>query len=569
MAAYNNETLFQNLKNLNVIEETKLKTAFEKSKHNAVSLETVLLQDELIADESLGKVIADIINFPFIRLTSINIPKEIISLVPRNYAKKHRVIPFSKDKVNYNVAFYDPQNIDLIQQLEKKVGRKIKVFYATEKDINDSLNAYQESFQDAFTQMLRASSEKQPSDGKKITDPSQITGDNISVENIVDFLLHYAYYNKASDIHIEPTDNLSTIRFRIDGILHDMLKIPNNLHDQIVSRIKVLSKLRTDEHMQAQDGKMQEQMDEELLDIRVSIVPIVEGEKAVLRLLSSKSRDYNLPELGMTDADLAKVKNAYHKPYGMLLSTGPTGSGKTTSIYAIIKNLNTRDINIATIEDPVEYDMPGINQIQVNTNTNLTFADGLRAILRQDPNVIFVGEIRDKETAGIAVNSAMTGHLVLSTLHTNDAATTLPRLIEMNIEPFLVASTVNVIIAQRLVRRICANCKVPAEVELKELRAQIGTALVDKHLGIGEKANVFKGKGCDICHSSGFINRTGLFEVLEITQAIRELINQKADATAIERKAIEEGMTTMLEDGLLKIANGLTTIEEVMREVRS
>ena len=271
-------------------------------------------------------------------------------------------------------------------------------------------------------------------------------------------------------MHNEPSDNDTKVRFRIDGILHDIIDLPKNIHELVITRIKIMAKLRTDEHRSAQDGKIRTDVRDEKIDIRVSIVPIVEGEKTVLRLLSAKNRQFSLEDLGMSADDLVKVKNEYSKPYGMILSTGPTGSGKTTTLYAIMKILNRREVNISTIEDPVEYDMEDVNQIQVDAKTNLTFANGLRSILRQDPDIIMVGEIRDEETANIAINSAMTGHLVLSTLHTNDAPTTLPRFLEMNIEPFLISSTVNLVIAQRLVRRICTNCVVSETVTKKQLK---------------------------------------------------------------------------------------------------
>ncbi|MBI4033244.1 MAG: type II/IV secretion system protein, partial [Candidatus Blackburnbacteria bacterium] len=304
---------------------------------------------------------------------------------------------------------------------------------------------------------------------------------------------------------------------------------------------------------------------EENLDIRVSIVPIVEGEKAVLRLLSSRSRQFSLQDLGMSDKDLAKVRKGFSKPYGMLLSTGPTGSGKTTTIYAVLKIINTREKNIATIEDPVEYDIEGINQIQVNPKTNLTFANGLRSILRQDPDIIFVGEIRDEETASIAINSAMTGHLVLSTAHTNDAATALPRLIDMNIEPFLIASTVNTIIGQRLVRKVCDKCKISQTTTSEELAKHVPEEIVTKYFGKKKEVRVYRGKGCPICHSTGYIGRIGVFEVLEVSEAIRHLITERANADVIRQKAQEEGMTTMIDDGFDKVEGGITTVEEVLR----
>jgi type II secretory ATPase GspE/PulE/Tfp pilus assembly ATPase PilB-like protein len=303
----------------------------------------------------------------------------------------------------------------------------------------------------------------------------------------------------------------------------------------------------------------------EYVDIRVSILPIVEGEKIVMRLLSTHARQFSLINLGMNESDLKKVTNAFTKSFGMVLSTGPTGSGKSTSIYAILKILNVREKNITTIEDPVEYRIKGVNQIQVNPKTNLTFANGLRSILRQDPNVVFVGEMRDSETAGIGVNAALTGHLVLSTLHTNDAATTLPRLIDMKIEPFLVASTVNVIIGQRLIRKICDMCKSSYTTSEEDLMKQLPPDVIKKHFGAKKEIRLYKGAGCNLCHGTGYSGRVGLFEVLEVTKEIKKLITTKADSDMILKQAIEEGMTTMLDDGLMKASNGLTTIEEVLR----
>ena len=306
-------------------------------------------------------------------------------------------------------------------------------------------------------------------------------------------------------------------------------------------------------------------MEEENLDIRVSILPIVDGEKIVLRLLASQSRQFSLTDLGMNETDLQKVTKAYGKSYGMILSTGPTGSGKSTSIYAILKILNIREKNITTIEDPVEYRIKGVNQIQVNPKTNLTFASGLRSILRQDPNIVMVGEIRDSETAGIAVNAALTGHLVLSTLHTNDAATALPRLIDMKVEPFLVASTINVIIAQRLVRKICDLCKTSVDTSFEEISKNLPPEMVKKHFGDKKQLHIYQGAGCKVCHGTGYNGRIGLFEVLEINSDLKKLINTKADSDTILKKAQEAGMAIMFDDGLDKVVKGITTIEEVLR----
>ncbi|MCA9308021.1 type II/IV secretion system protein, partial [candidate division WWE3 bacterium] len=390
-----------------------------------------------------------------------------------------------------------------------------------------------------------------------------------SIANIVDLFIEYAYETKASDIHIEPYENISQVRFRLDGVLHDQVQIPKDVHENVVSRIKVLAKLRTDEHLSAQDGKLRRKMEYEDLDIRVSILPLVEGEKCVLRLLASHGKDFSLSELGMDEQSLEKITKAYSNPHGMILTTGPTGSGKTTTNYAVLKMLNKREVNITTIEDPVEFDIEGVNQIQVNQKTNLTFAAGLKSILRQDPDIVLVGEIRDAETAGIAINAAMTGHLVLSTLHTNDAATTLPRLIDMEIEPFLVASTINIIVAQRLVRKICNKCKVSKEVPVKELEAKLPKNLTKKHFGKKKTLTIYEGKGCAVCNHTGYSGRLGIFELLEITPEIRELVMQKANADVLREAAIKEGMITMLEDGIKKIASGATTAAEVLRVTRT
>jgi len=417
------------------------------------------------------------------------------------------------------------------------------------------LRVYKKDLQKTFDSFIKDHLEKS----------GRIILNDAPVGKIVDAIINYGYHDNASDIHIEPQEKNSLVRFRIDGVLHDVLIFPKALHDQIVSRIKVLSRLRTDEHLAPQDGKMRLTVDVDDIDIRVSILPVSDGEKIVLRLLTSRLKLFSLIDLGMNETDLKKVNNAYGKSFGMILSTGPTGSGKTTSIYAILKILNTRDKNITTIEDPVEYRIKGVNQINVNTKTNLTFASGLRSILRQDPNIVFVGEIRDGETAGIAVNAALTGHLVLSTLHTNDAATTLPRLIDMKVEPFLVASTVNVIIGQRLVRKICEMCKASLEIDKNDLKKNLTEELIRKHFGANEKIRIYQGKGCKVCHDTGYAGRLGVFEVLEVSKEIKRLIVERTDSDVITKKAIEEGMTTMMEDGLDKVVKGLTTIEEIMR----
>lgn len=558
MPAYQNEDLYSSILELGVMDKDKLDQALKESQDRKIPLGNILLQKELISDENLGKIISDSLSLPLIRLSKADIPDSVLKIIPENLAKRKKIIAYGLDKDGLKLAMADPTDEELKNLLSQKVDASIKVSYATEKDIDEALSKYKVGLQSSFDELL----------AQQVAMAGKAESKEAPVQKLVDLLIEYAYMDKASDIHIEPEENDILVRFRVDGVLHDMLHLPKNLHDQVVTRIKVLSNLRTDEHLSAQDGKMKMKLEQEDLDIRVSILPIVEGEKVVLRLLSSRSRQFSLTDLGMSEKDLQKVRDGFNKPYGMVLSTGPTGSGKTTTIYAILKILNTRDKNISTIEDPVEYDIDNVNQIQVNPKTNLTFADGLRAILRQDPDIIFVGEIRDEETAGIAVNSAMTGHLVLSTLHTNDAATSLPRLIDMKIEPFLIASTVNVIIGQRLVRKICDKCKVSSVENYSDMVKKFHPELVKRYFGKKKTAIIFHGKGCPVCHGTGYNGRIGIFEVLEVSDEIQQLIVQKADASVIAKQAINEGMTTMMDDGLEKVQLGLTTLEEVLRATK-
>lgn len=506
-------------------------------------------------EDQLGTIIAGYYNVPYISLSKVTIPEEVAKIIPAKVARRAKAIAFERSGGEVKVAMSDPTNKTLLSFVARKTGERAIAYYTNEKEIEGTIQIYKKALQKTVDELLKEhvslSTAAKPSD--------------LPIIKIVDELIMASYTDRASDIHIEPEEKSSLIRFRIDGVLQDVLRVPKDLHDRIISRIKVLSNLRTDEHLSAQDGKMMQKLEEENLDIRVSILPITYGEKAVLRLLSTKSREYTLADLGMNVADLQKVTNAYNKSFGMILSTGPTGSGKTTSIYSILKILNTREKNIMTIEDPVEYRIIGANQVQVNAKTNLTFANGLRSILRQDPNVIFVGEIRDSETAGIAVNAALTGHLVLSTLHTNDAATAIPRLTDMKVEPFLVASTVNIIIAQRLVRKICDSCKQEEAIPLTDITKHFPEDLVKKHFGEEDNTKVYKGKGCKLCRGTGYTGRLGIFEVLEVTKQIKKLITEKSDSDVINREALKEGMISMLEDGLTKIAKGQTSIEEVIR----
>ena len=387
-------------------------------------------------------------------------------------------------------------------------------------------------------------------------------GPQVSIINLVNHLVEYSYDARASDIHIDPAEKDVKVRLRIDGILVEALVLPKNIHSEIISRIKILSGLRTDEHQAAQDGRFRLVIDNSPLDIRVSIIPTYHGENVVLRLLSDKAQAFTLETLGFTKHNQTKILHALKRPYGMILATGPTGSGKTTTLYTLIKMLNKPETSIVTIEDPVEYAVDNIEQIQVNPRTGLTFAHGLRSILRQDPNIIMVGEIRDSETAGIATNVALTGHLLLSTIHTNDPATTLPRLLDMGIEAYLVASTVNIAIGQRLLRRICENCKRVkkfSSVEIKSLTESIPAGIIKQY------KTFYEGVGCEECNHTGYKGRVPIHEVLEVDSDIRTAVLKKASASQIKEIAIDNGMVPMGQDGLRKAAEGLTTVAEVLR----
>ncbi len=516
-----------------------------------LSFTDALIEKNILTDEQIGQIVADYLKCGFVRLSKEAISKEALFSIPEHIARTFRIISFYQDQKTLKVATGDVKNTELFILLKKKSGKAITPYYATERDIEDALTAYNQKMQKQVDDLLKEN---------KSTTP---------IEQIVEDIIVHAYEAKASDIHIEPRKKDSTVRIRIDGILHDVLTFNQDIHEQIITKIKVDARLPTDEHMSAQDGKIQKEIKGEQVDIRVSIVPIIYGEACVMRLLTSHHRSFGLKDLGLGEKNKTRLEAAFTKPFGMILSTGPTGSGKSTTMYAILKILNSKERNIATIEDPVEYDIEGMNQIQVNPQTNLTFASGLRSILRQDPDIIYVGEIRDNETADIAIHSAMTGHLVLSTLHTNDAATSIPRLIDMGVEPFLVSSTVSAIVAQRLVRKVCEACKVSKTVPTAELSHLFSKQLVEVVFGHAKSVRLYSGKGCDVCHKTGYAGRVGIFEVLIMTPAIQELVHARTDADTITRCAVKEGMQTMVRDGLEKISQGVTTADEVLRVIKN
>ena len=547
------DKLRSTLAELNIIADKDLALILKKYEDSNIGLSKILVNEGIINENDLAKVIADIVILPYIQLDQQAIDVSILNTIPEIVAKKNRIVVFGKDREGLHIATSNLDNEQTVSFIEKKTGFPVKLYFTSDKDIDDALNGYTKDIKSAYQKILN----------ENVASASKKTKDDLSIIKIVEVTITYAYKNKSSDIHIEPYENKSLIRFRIDGILHDIVDLPKSVHIQAVTRIKVLAKLRTDEHQTPQDGKISFKSEEGNIDIRVSVVPTTGGEKVVMRLLSERSRQYSLSDLGLSEEDNIKLASAYEKPHGMILSTGPTGSGKTTTLYAILKVLNRREVNIMTIEDPVEYEIEGISQIQVNEKAGLTFADGLRSLVRQDPDIMLVGEIRDHETAGISVNAAMTGHLVLSTLHTNDAGTSIPRLLDMGIEPFLVSSTLNVVVAQRLVRKICTKCRYSEELDMKD---NIGGPLlsVAKYTKT-DKIRTYKGKGCDVCHQTGYSGRIGIFEVMVVDDEIRKAIVDKKDSDIIQKIAVKNGMTTIFEDGINKMIKGLTTIDEVLR----
>ncbi|MFA9262613.1 MAG: GspE/PulE family protein [Undibacterium sp.] len=554
------EALEKLLSEYNLITEEQLTLAKERASREKTSFAESLLWFDFISDEQLGRVIADAKKLPFIQLSQQTIPESVLLHIPEVVARRQKAIAFREDEQGLALAMADPGNLEFANFLERKTGLHVTRYYATDRDVTEMLSRYHQGATEALEEIL----------GKSIDEATRLTADALDppIIRIVDMLFLYAYQNRSSDIHLEPREDDALVRFRIDGVLHDIARIPAHIYIQIVSRIKVSAGLRTDEHQTPQDGKLTAPVGESTIDVRVSVIPITHGEKVVLRLLSDRSRQFSLTNLGLSAGDLAKTEMAYGKPYGMILVTGPTGCGKTTTLYSILKLLNRRNVNIVTIEDPVEYDVEGVNQIQVNPEANLTFANGIRSILRQDPNIILVGEIRDEETAKIAVNLAMTGHLVLSTLHTNNAATAVPRLIDMGIEPFLIASTVNLIVAERLVRNIHPACRISHEETRETLTQSVGEEAARLLFGPESTSNtvrLYSGKGCPGCHNTGYQGRTGIFEVLEVNDAVRTAIVQSATASDIEKLAMEQGMRTMLQDGVEKAKEGITTMAEVMR----
>ena len=525
----------------------------------------ILLQKHLIDEDKLLAAKSKIYHVPMMSLAGRGISPEILTFIPEPVARKYKLIPFDFDKKTnkLSLALTDPLDLPLLEFLELKSGKSIVAYISREDEISSKIDeVYSQGLASEVTEAL-----KDTSSGRINTvDVSQISQiiKEAPIAKIVSTILEYAVKSRASDIHIEPQESRTRVRYRIDGILHERLALPRTVNDAVVSRIKILSDMKIDERRIPQDGRFNFKIGPDEVDLRVSSLPTVHGEKIVMRLLKKTGGIPSLVDLGLGGVSLKSLEYAITRPHGIILVTGPTGSGKTTTLYSILSKLNTTKVNIVTLEDPVEYEIVGINQVQVNPLAGLTFASGLRSFLRQDPNIILVGEIRDRETVGLAIQAALTGHLVFSTLHTNNAATTIPRLLDLGAEPFLIVSVLNAIEAQRIVRRVCATCKesyVPTVEMVNDFKTILGNLLPVKE----SEMALYKGKGCKECNNTGYLGRIGIYESISISQEIAKMILERSTAEDIERQAKKEGMITMKQDGYLKALEGITTIEEVLR----
>ena len=586
------QTIESILKQGGVVDEPQLadlKLIAERSKQ---TLQETAIEQKVISEEDLTKLIGDYIGVPFVRIEPNDIPEDVLKRIPEHIARQYNVVLFEKNEDDsLSLAMEDPDDVQALNFIQKEIGYNTKVFLATKSNILDCLENYRGNINAELDEVIAVQKDASVEDQNVSQDDF---AENSPIAQTVNLLLEYAIKSNASDIHIEPREDYVQVRYRIDGVLKEVNKLPRNVHGALVSRIKILSNLKIDERRVPQDGRFKIKVSGKQYALRVSTLPIADGEKVVMRILDESNQAVKLDQLGYWGLSLATVKDAMAQPNGMILVTGPTGSGKSTSLFSVLSELNTPDVNISTIEDPVEYKIPGVNQTQTNAKAGMTFASGLRALLRQDPNIIMVGEIRDGETANLGVQAALTGHLVFSTLHTNNAATCLPRLLDMGIEPFLIASTVKAVIGQRLVRRLCMNCRqeyTPNEEEIKYITEmfKINTESIKKIHNLEEQA--FEDKiggdtpmgstdsgiehlwrpnpeGCDECGHNGFKGRVGIYEVLGISIPIQKMITANATSNDIQDQAISEGMVTMQMDGLIKSLRGITTVDEVLRATR-
>jgi len=536
-----------------------------ESKRRQESADKILTQMAWVSAEQLAQAKAAVLGITFVSPDTKPISPEVLSLIPDEVAKRFTVIPISRDGDTLSVAMVDPLDLQAIEFLEKKSNLVVKPYMATEESINKAIvEQYTRGLSFEVTEALKEAGSQYSTTFMPQAAIAGVMG-QAPVARIVSTLLEYGIKVRASDIHIEPLENESRIRYRIDGILHEKLILPKKIHDAIISRIKILGNMKIDEKRLPQDARFNFKVGAEELDLRLSTMPTAHGEKVVMRLLKKSGGVPKLPELGLRGKALYNLEENIKRPHGIILLCGPTGSGKTTTLYAILSELNSAQVNILTLEDPVEYQIVGINQVQINTQAGLTFASGLRSFLRQDPNIIMVGEVRDSETTDLAIQASLTGHLVFSTLHTNDSAGALPRLLDMKAESYLIASTVTCVVGQRVVRKVCPTCRI-AKVPQKEIVEKIKEVL-DGLFDFEKNKNLklFEGRGCKECNNTGYLGRIGIFEVLLVSEKIAKMIIARSRAQDIAKQAVSEGMITMRQDGFLKVLEGITTIEEVLR----
>lgn len=543
-----------------------------------VSISDLLVDKKLIDEEKLAQVIAAFYDVEYVNLLDVaEVPKDILLLVPEPIARRYGIVAFGKEKDKLKLGMIDPDDLETRESIKKKTDLQVVPYYISKSSLEAGLKQYHNSLEAEFSKIISKEEAKDDKD-ESVDDKLKEMAQEIPVVRVVDTLLEYAIFEKASDIHIEPQEKEVMVRYRIDGVLHDVMTLPKVIQSALIARIKVVSNLKIDEHRLPQDGRFKLEKDQYKISFRVSTIPVFDGEKVVIRLLDESTKALSLEELGFIHRNYDTILRNIKKPHGALLVTGPTGSGKSTTLYTILSMLNTKNVNISTIEDPIEYHMTGVNQMQVNPKIGLTFAMGLRALLRQDPNVIMIGEIRDAETAEEAVHAALTGHIVLSTIHTNNAAGGVPRLLDIGVEPYLIASTLNVVVGQRLTRQICPDCKegynLDKETEdslkkdfnlpnlLEVLRRE---GFIEKKVASLAELTFYRGKGCDKCGHTGYRGRRGIYEVLEISTEIQDLILKRAPTSQIQDKAVEQGMILMWQDGFIKCLQGTTTIEEVLR----
>jgi type IV pilus assembly protein PilB len=567
----------------NVLDQLLQEKSITQEQYDTITLEHVntgkpvdriLEEKQTVSEEVLTKARARVFNIPFIGIKEVGVSPQALSMVQDGIAKKYTLLPFALNAQSnsISIAMKDPLDLSTIDFLEKKTGMRVVAYYATPHDLEQAiLERYAQSLSTEVTAALKESSTDKNTGVTIKSVNARNLGDTIReapIAKIVETILSFAVKARASDVHIEPQEDKTRVRYRIDGILHEKLILPKSVQDAVISRIKVLSDLKIDEKRVPQDGRFTFRIDKEEVDLRISTLPTVHGEKIVMRLLKKTGGVPSLHELGLRGNALKNLEAAAIVPHGIVLVTGPTGSGKTTTLYSLLHKINTPKVNIVTLEDPVEYQMIGINQVQTNPQAGLTFASGLRAFLRQDPNIIMVGEVRDQETAELAIQASLTGHLVFSTLHTNSAAGALPRLLDMHAEPFLLISSMTLVMAQRVVRCVCEQCKEQYDPEPKvveDIEKVLGPLFDGWKQEHKEKLMLYRGKGCEECGGTGYQGRVGIFEVLVMTEKIGKLVLERKPASEIERQGLEDGMMLMKQDGYMKALEGITTIEEVLR----